>query len=53
MSEEIIALDDFAAAFPVEIEFLCQTNAGKMPSRVFGRVRRVEAAKRCAASQVS
>lgn len=53
MSEEIIALDDFAAAFPVDIEFLCQTNAGKMPSRVFGRVRRVEAAKRYAASQAT
>jgi O-methyltransferase len=53
MSEEIIALDDFSVAFPVDIEFLCQTNAGRMPSRVFGRVRRVQAAKRYAAAPAS
>jgi hypothetical protein len=53
MSEEIIALDDFATAFPVDIEFLCQTNAGRMPSRVFGRMKRVAAADRYAVAQVS
>jgi hypothetical protein len=41
MSHEIIALDDFARAFPVKIEFYCQTNAGGYPNQVFGRIRRV------------
>ena len=41
MSEEIVALYDFARAYPIELEFLCQTNAGGYPSQVFGRLRRV------------
>lgn len=41
MSEEVVALYDFARAYPIELEFLCQTNAGKYPSQVFGRLRRV------------
>lgn len=53
MSEEIIALDDFAVAFPVDIEFLCQTNAGRMPSRTFGRMKRMQAVKRYAVALAS
>jgi len=41
MSEEIIALHDFSLAFPVNLQFLCQTNAGGSPSQVFGKLRRV------------
>lgn len=41
MSEEIVALHDFARAYPIEFEFLCQTNAGGYPTQVFGRLRRV------------
>jgi hypothetical protein len=41
MSEEIIALYDFSRAYPIELEFLCQTNAGGYPAQTFGRIRRV------------
>lgn len=40
MSEEAIALHDFSRAYPVDIEFLCQTNDGGFPPRVFGRLKR-------------
>jgi hypothetical protein len=41
LGEEIIALNDFSSAHPVELEFLCQTNAGGYPNQVFGRMRQV------------
>jgi hypothetical protein len=41
MEHEIIALYDFSQAFPVEITFLSQTNAGGYPNQMFGRIRRV------------
>jgi macrocin-O-methyltransferase TylF-like protien len=41
MSEEVVALHDFARAYPIEVDFLCQTNAGGYPSQVFGQLRRV------------
>ncbi len=41
MEHEMIALDDFSNAFPVEIEFLCQTDEGGYPSQIFGRLTRV------------
>src|ERR1700730_2222467 len=37
MGEELIALHDFSGAFPVEIEFICQTNKGSYPAQIFGR----------------
>lgn len=41
MSEEVVALDDFARAFPVALDFISQTNAGGYPARIFGLLRRV------------
>lgn len=40
MGDELIALDDFARAFPVELAFMCQTNADSYPAQVFGHMRR-------------
>jgi hypothetical protein len=40
LGHEIIALDDFSRAFPVELEFYCQTNSGGYPQQVFGHLRR-------------
>jgi O-methyltransferase len=42
MSHEIVALHDFSLAFPVELEFICQTNAGGYPNQVFGKIKRTE-----------
>ena len=53
MSEEIVALYDFSVAFPVDIEFLCQTNVDRYPSRVFGRMKQVRAAQRYATAPAS
>jgi len=39
MGDELLALDDFSRAFPVELEFLC--SAGEYPVKVFGRMRRI------------
>lgn len=39
MSEEVIALHDFSRAYPIDLQFLCQTNAGGFPSQVFGKMR--------------
>jgi hypothetical protein len=41
MGEELIALDDFTRAFPAELGFMCQTNAGNYPAQVFGQMRRL------------
>jgi Macrocin-O-methyltransferase (TylF) len=41
LGDEIIALYDFSRAFPVELEFLCQTNSGAYPNQVFGRLKRI------------
>jgi len=41
MGEELIALDDFTRAFPTELGFMCQTNAGNYPAQVFGQMRRL------------
>jgi hypothetical protein len=38
MGDELLALDDFSRAFPIELEFLC--SAGEYPVKVFGRMRR-------------
>src|SRR5436190_16155769 len=38
MGDELLALDDFSRAFPVDLEFLC--SAGEYPVKVFGRMRR-------------
>ena len=38
MGDELLALDDFSRAFPVELEFLC--SAGTYPAKVFGHMRR-------------
>jgi hypothetical protein len=46
MSDEIVALHDFSRAFPVDIEFLCQTNAGRFPPQVLGRLKRRVAANK-------
>jgi hypothetical protein len=41
MAHEIIALDDFSQAFPVEIKFLSQTGVDGYPGRIFGHISRV------------
>lgn len=41
LEHELVALYDFSLAFPIELEFLCQTNAGGYPNQVFGRMRRM------------
>lgn len=45
-SDEVVAMRDFMAAYPVDVEFICQTNAGGMPNQVLGRLKRCDAAKR-------
>jgi hypothetical protein len=40
--QEIIALYDFSRAFPVSIEYLCQTNVEGYPNRIFGRLKRTQ-----------
>jgi hypothetical protein len=41
MSEEVIALYDFSLAYPIEFEFLSQTNPDRLPTQIFGRVKRI------------
>jgi hypothetical protein len=40
MSEEIVAMRDFCAAYPVDFEFYAQTNAGGYPTQIFGKMER-------------
>ncbi len=40
--QEIIALYDFSRAFPVSIEYLCQTGSEGYPNRMFGRLKRTQ-----------
>jgi len=40
MSEEIIALHDFSLAYPIEFDFLSQTNPNRLPTQIFGQLKR-------------
>lgn len=51
MSDEIIALHDFAQAYPVEIEFLCRTDRDH-PPQIFGKLRRRAFSEKIAALKV-
>lgn len=51
MSDEIIALHDFARAYPVEIEFLCRTDRDR-PPQIFGKLKRCAFSEETAALRV-
>jgi hypothetical protein len=52
VSDEIIALHDFMQAYPVDVEFLCRTDAD-LPPQIFGKLRRRTFAERLVISKES
>jgi hypothetical protein len=40
--DEVVALHDFSLAFPVDIEFLANTDVHGLPAQSFGAIRRIE-----------